>query len=279
MIEKFYDATVLAAISNTDYEGEIKNQGDKVNIRTKPSITINTYDNGQALTLERPSSNIVTLLIDKGYYWNVVLDDVMETQMDIKMLSKWSEDASEQMKIKIDTAVLATISAGVSSANKGLTAGRISAGISLGTTAAPASVSKTTVIDKIIDMGQVLDEQNVPETGRWLVIPPWMAARIKKSDLKDASLTGDAQTPLRNGRLGMIDRFTLYTSNLLPASGATYTKCYAGHSSGLTFASQISKLESMRSELTFGQIMRGLSIYGSKVVDGTMITELVAVAA
>jgi hypothetical protein len=106
-----------------------------------------------------------------------------------------------------------------------------------------------------------------------------MAARIKKSDLKDASLTGDAQTPLRNGRLGMIDRFTLYTSNLLPASGATYTKMYAGHNNGLTFASQISKVETMRSELTFGQIMRGLSVYGSKVVDGTCIVEMVGVAA
>lgn len=285
LIEKFYDATVLGAIANTDYTGEIKNQGDKVKIRTKPSITIRSYDNGQALTLERPSSNIVELNIDKGYYWNVVLDDVMEVQMDIPMLNKWAEDASEQMKIVIDTAVIATLSAGVASVNKGAAAGRIAGNIALGTTTAPVQVTSSTAIDKIVDLGQVLDEQNIPETGRWLVIPAWMASRIKKSDLKDASLTGDSQTPLRNGRLGMIDRFTLYTSNLLPtgSTGAggtpantTYTKIYAGHSHGLTFASQISKVESMRSELTFGQIMRGLSVYGSKVVDGTALAELVA---
>jgi hypothetical protein len=285
LIQKFYDATVLAQISNTDYQGEIKNQGDKVIIRTKPTITIRDYENGQALTLERPSSNVVELLIDKGKYWNTILDDVMETQMDIKMMSKWAEDAAEQLKIAIDTAVLATLTASVAAANKGATAGRISGNLALGTTTVPVQVTTSNVIDKIIDMGQVLDEQNIPETGRWLIIPAWMASRIKKSDLKDASLTGDGETPLRNGRLGMIDRFTLYKSNLLPSASTggggtpastTRHEIIGGHSHGLTFAAQIAKTETMRSELTFGQIMRGLSVYGSKVVDGTALTTMYA---
>lgn len=285
LIQKFYDATVLAAISNTDYQGEIKNQGDKVIIRTKPTITIRDYENGQALTVERPSSNVVELLIDKGKYWNTILDDVMETQMDINMMSKWAEDASEQLKIAIDTQVLAALGAGVASANKGAAAGRISANLALGTSTVPVQITSSNVIDKIIDMGQVLDEQNIPETGRWVVIPSWMASRIKKSDLKDASLSGDNQTPLRNGRLGMIDRFTLYTSNLLPSAStggggtpASTTRwgIYAGHSHGFTFAAQIAKTETMRSELTFGQLMRGLSVYGYKVVDGTALVEMYA---
>ena len=94
LIEKFYDATVLAGISNTDYEGEISSQGDKVVIRTKPTITINPYEATQALVVERPSSNIVELLIDKGFYFNTILDDVMEVQSDLDQISMWSDDAS-----------------------------------------------------------------------------------------------------------------------------------------------------------------------------------------
>src|SRR4051812_25132198 len=103
LIEKFYATTVLAAISNTDYEGEIKNQGDKVIIRTRPTITIRDYTVGQSLLVERPSSNVVSLLIDKGKYFNTILDDVHEVQSDMNQMSMWSDDASEQMKTTIDT--------------------------------------------------------------------------------------------------------------------------------------------------------------------------------
>jgi hypothetical protein len=108
IIEKFYDATVLAAIANTDYEGEITSYGDKVTIRTKPTITINNYNAYDSLSTEAPSSSVVELLIDRGKYWSTVLDDVMEVQSDLDHLSMWADDASEQMKIDIDTDVLAT---------------------------------------------------------------------------------------------------------------------------------------------------------------------------
>src|SRR3954470_21164298 len=99
LIQKFYNATVLAAISNTDYEGEIRSYGDKVNIRTIPSVTIRDYLAGGDLSMERPASPIVTLLIDKGKYFNTILDDVHKIQSDINQMSLWSDDASQQMKI------------------------------------------------------------------------------------------------------------------------------------------------------------------------------------
>src|ERR1700760_4031308 len=83
LIEKFYAATVLAAIANTDYEGEIKNQGDKGKIRTKPPTTIRDYTPDQARVVERPSSPTVELTIDYAKYFNLVLDDVMELQADL----------------------------------------------------------------------------------------------------------------------------------------------------------------------------------------------------
>jgi hypothetical protein len=170
---------------------------------------------------ERPSSDPITLNIDKGKYFDFVVDDVDKVQADVKLMSMFSDDASEQMKIAIDTQVLGSVYADPVAANRGNTAGAISGNLTLGVTGTPVDMSKVNVLDRIIDCGQVLDEQNVPETGRWLVIPPWMAAQIKKSDLKDASLTGDGQTIARNGRLGMIDRFTLYVSNNLASASET----------------------------------------------------------
>lgn len=279
LIEKFYAATVLAAIANTDYEGEIKNQGDKVKIRTKPTITIRDYTTDQALVVDRPSGSTIELTIDYAKYFNLALDDVMELQADMNLLSMWADDAGEQLKIVIDTAVLGLLDAGVNSANKGATAGVISTNIDLGATGAYVVLTPSNVLNYIVDLGTVLDEQNIPETGRWLIIPPWAAGMIKKSDLRNASISGDGASLLRNGRLGMIDRFTLYASNLLPTAtdgSATAFRMFAGHPHGLTFASQISKIETMRSENTFSTLLRGLQVYGAKVLDGIALAELYA---
>lgn len=296
LTEKFYDSTVLGAIANTDYEGEIRNQGDTVKIRTKPSISINDYTADLNLSVQRPSSNLTELLIDKGKYFNTILDDVMELQADLDMMSLWATDATEQMKIVIDTDVLSGMRADIfdtadataagwasgSSGNQGATAGRISANIDLGTVAAPLQLvarnpaaGQTEVIDLITYLGQVLDEANIPESGRWLVLPAWACSLIKRSELRDASLTGDSKGIARNGLLGSIDRFSLYMSNLLPTdtdggAGDSY-RVYAGHAHGLTFASQMTKVETLRAESTFGTLMRGLQVYGYKVVDGTAL--------
>ena len=266
LIENFYDATVLSAISNTDYEGEIRNMGDTVNIRTTPEITIQTYVKGQTLAVENPDKAKLQLVIDKGEYFACVEDDVDQVQSDIALMDMWSKYASERMKIKIDERVLTDILPDVSANNKGTTAGAISGNIDLGVAGTPEALTKTNVIDKIVDMGTVLDEANCPEGDRFLVIPAKMAGLIKQSDLKDASITGDNQSPLRNGRLGMIDRFTVYVShNLKKTSGGEFS-VIGGHKMGFTFASQMTNMETIRSETTFGNIIRGLQVYGYKVV-------------
>lgn len=268
LIENFYDATVLAAISNTNYEGEIKKFGDTVNIRTTPTINIRTYVKGQTLTVENPDNPKIQLLIDKGDYFACVEDDIDKVQSDIKLMDMWSKDASEQMKIKIDQRVLAAIPAGVVAANKGATAGRVTAAYNLGTNGTPRAITKTDVLEYIVDFGSVLDEANAPESDRFMVIPARMAGLIKKGDLKDASLTGDTTSVMRNGRLGMIDRFTLYIShNLSVASGSKFD-IIAGHKMGFTFASQMTEMETLRSESTFGNIIRGLQVYGYQTVKG-----------
>lgn len=292
LIEKFYDASVIPAIANTDYEGEISSYGDKVTIRQVPDVTINTYDAEQALTFERPSAAVVELLIDQGKYFATILDDVYERQADIDQVSLWASDASEQMKISIDTEVLAAMKTGgalqcAATTNRGATAGAVSANVNLGAAGtngdacvdiidrSPAA-GDTEFMDLVLRMGQVLDEQNVPESGRWMVINPWMARLIKGSELRDASLSGDGTSMLRNGRLGRLDRFTLYSTNHLPTTTegtATVTHLFAGHRNAITFASQLDKMETLRAESTFGNIMRGLQVYGRKTINPKFFCE------
>jgi len=289
LIEKFYASTVLAAISNTDYEGEIKSKGDKVIIRTKPTITIKDYKADGLLEVERPSSNIVELPIDKGKYFNLILDDVYEVQSDLNMMNMWSDDAAQQFKIVVDAEVLKGLLGTADTKNKGTTAGKISSNINLGVTGTALAIvarnpagtaGKVEIVDLLVRMGQALDEQNIPETGRWVVIPAWVGSQIKMSELRDASLTGDGTSILRNGRLGMVDRFTIYVSNLLPSGTAAGLATnewaiYGGTQHGLTFASQINNVETLRSEMTFGNLLRGLQVYGYKVLDGTAIVQAI----
>jgi hypothetical protein len=277
LIENFYDATVLAAIANTDYEGEIKSHGDAVNIRTTPDITIRDYVKGQVLTVENPDKPKIQLLIDKGEYFACVEDDIDKVQSDIKMMDQWSKDASEKMKIKIDTRVLPYIVTTVDPLNAGNAAGRISGDIDLGSNGTPLTVDKdgtsgTSITDYIVDLGTVLDEANVPESERFLVLPAKAIALIKKSELKDASLAGDGTSIMRNGRVGMVDRFEIFMShNLLndrsaPIGGTGGFNIIAGHKKGMTFASQMTEMETLRAQTTFGDIVRGLQVYGYKTV-------------
>jgi hypothetical protein len=101
-----------------------------------------------------------------------------------------------------------------------------------------------------------------------MVIPAWMAGMLKKSDLKDASMTGDGKSVLFNGRIGMLDRFTLYTDNNLYKVTDTVLCWYVmfGHISAFTFVTQITKSESLRAESTFADLVRGLQVYGYKTL-------------
>jgi hypothetical protein len=275
LVEKFYTATVFGAIANTDYEGEVSDFGDQVIIRTTPTITITNYTIGLGLTYEVPSSASTSLDLNKGKYFAFAVDDVDGFQADIDLMDDWSEDASEQLKIAVDSDVLTNIPAGVDAANTGNSAGAISGDIALGATGTNGSnavlLDKTSIVDHIIDYGTVLDEQNVPETGRWMVLPAWAIGRIKKSDLKDASLAGDSVSIARNGLVGMVDRFYIYLSNNIAGiteGTATLYRPIAGHMAGLTFAAQMVKMETLPNPDTFGQLVRGLNVYGYKVLEG-----------
>lgn len=186
-------------------------------------------------------------------------------QSDINLMTEWSNDGSEEMKISVDTDILGSVYADAHADNVGATAGRKSGDINLGVAGVPLAVSKGNILDVLVDYSTVLDEQNVPESNRYVVLPAKMCGMIKKSDLKDASITGDGSSILRTGKLGMIDRLTIYSSNLVNSSGGEHDVIF-GQKSAITFAGQITKMEEVPNPNDFGMLARSLFVFGYEVV-------------
>lgn len=289
LAQKFYAATVFGEIANTDWQGDITGMGDSVIINTIPTITINNYSIGQNLAYEIPAPSTITLTISKGKYFGVNVNNVLELQAKPKLMDVFTNDAAMQMKIAVDTDVLlGTFNQGAAY-NQGANAGKISASFSLGTDNTPITLSALNILQSITALSSVLDEANVPETDRWLVIGPTERQILMQSNLAQAQFMGDPSSILRNGKIGQIDRFTVYVSNLLPraAAGFNYTGAVqagsakrhavmAGHKSAITFASQIAKVESLQNPNDFGTLIRGLNVYGYKVVqaDGLALLQV-----
>lgn len=253
---KFYANTVLAEVTTNEYEGEISGQGDKVNIRAVPAVTVADYTG--SLSYADVTSSTIELNINKAKSYAFKVDDILRQQADIDFMNAAAEDAAQNMKIAIETDVFANVGAGssltdVNSSEAGTNAGNI--------------------LGHILTAGRTLDENNIPETERFMIIDPATAAIIKNSDLKQAYLTGDAESPIRNGNIGMIDRFTVYVSNNLPSSGSVTTGLF-GHPKAVAYASQMTNTETVRLESAFGDGVRGLAVYGYKVIIPTAIGEI-----
>ena len=286
---KFYAASIYGDIANTDWQGEVSSMGDKVYINTAPTLTVANYVAGTNLTYQVPTPDMQELLIDKGKYFAFQINDVLEYQAKPNLMDMFSTDAAEQMRIAIDSTVVYNTFTGAAVGNKGTTAGAKSGAYNMGSDAAPIALTAVNVVQKVLELASVLDEQNVPESDRWLVIDPATRALLFQSDLAKAYSTGDATSPVRNGLIGSIDRFKVYVSNQLPKGTAgtatpwlsgdgtensvtttgTVAKrraIMAGHKSALTFASQITKMETVRNQNDFGDYVRSLNVYGFKVV-------------
>jgi len=170
---KFYQNTMLTEVSNTSWEGEIKNQGDSIRIRTAPSIVIDDYAGaGTTLTTRVPVPIYADLQINKGKYFSVQVNDVLAHQADIDLMETFTDDAAKQLKIAIENEAFFQwfFTEGPAAANAGANAGKISAGYDLGEDTAPIQQSTAgNLLKLILRMSAALDEQNVPEEGRWLL--------------------------------------------------------------------------------------------------------------
>ena len=294
LIKKFYPTTVFGEISNTDYTGDIKDSGDTIYIRTRPTIETFAYKKGMVLPVQNPESPYVTMKIDQGEGFSFALDKVDEFQSDIKLMNIWAEDATAQMKQVIDRKLLATI------ANAGLTAGALAAGayttgptlnfsaalgglvngattatgttVVLGTGAAAVTANTgDLLLDRILKYGRYLDENNAPDDGRFVILPVWAMQLLKgaNSKLAQVYITGDQVSPIRNGKVGRVDRFDIYGSNNLVASTEAVTDVKSvifGCKYATTFATQIIESRIIDNPFAFGKMMQGLQVYGFNVV-------------
>jgi len=279
-IKRYYETSIIPFISNTDYEGMIKAQGNEVKIRTVPEIAIEDHAIGDVITNQRPLSESKTLLIDKAKRWSFIIEDIEQVQTDLKnRVTEWSQNAAENLDAHICTDVLEDLPGDVSDDNKGLTAGLRSSAINLGDTtrAGILQLTEQTIMRKVVEMGAVLDEQNVPDEGRWLLIDPLTAALLKASDIKAVELTGDAKSPYRTGLVGRVDRFTVFSTNRLLREYASngddtadlaqyYVNILFGNREGLTFATQLTKNKMVDDPNGFDMIYRGLQVYGYEVI-------------
>ena len=170
--QKFYKATVFGEIANTSWEGEIKGMGDKVVINNIPTLSISNYTAGTNLTYQVPTPNTVELNIDKGKYFAFQVNDVLEYQAKPNLIDTFSNDAAEQMKIAIDSTVIFNTFSQGAAANKGATAGVNSGAYNLGTDTSPIMLSGSNILSTITNLSSVLDEQNIPDSDRFLLIDP-----------------------------------------------------------------------------------------------------------
>lgn len=293
---KFYQATMMTDLFNTTWEGELKNQGDTVRIRTAPSINISDYEVGNNLAYEVPTPIFTDLQVNKGKYFGVQVSDVLAYQSDMELMNMFTEDAAKQLKIAIENEVFfnSFVTESSAAANKGATAGALSASYNLGTDVTPIDQSNATnILQTILRMSAVLDEQNVPEDGRWLIMSPFDRHLLMQSNIAQAYFTGDASSTIRTGKIGMLDRFTVYVSNLLPradagkafvagltdpATGGAVSNAkkrrmmVAGTKDSVGYVSTINKTEPLRNQTDFGDIVRGLAIYGRKVLKPEAMT-------
>jgi hypothetical protein len=185
------------------------------------------------------------------------------------------------MKIEVDTNINAYGYTEVAAENAGATAGKKSSSFNLGVAGAPLAITKANILDILVDCGSVLDEQNVPEEDRWVLLPAWMNGMLKKSELRDASTMGDSTSVFRNGKVGMLDRFHVFANNnLSTVTDATTTRqatnVMFGHKKALTFASQMTSMETLKNPADFGNLIRGLNVFGRKVIDENAIGHLYA---
>lgn len=283
LAEKFYASSTFAECANTDWEGDIKNMGDTVVINTIPTITVSNYQVGQTLTYQVPTSANLDLYINQGKYFGVQISDVLEYQAKPNLMDMFTNDAGEQMKIAVDRDCWFALFNQGAAANQGATAGAISSAYNLGTDLAPVVMSGSTILPTINALGSALDEQNVPESDRFLVITPYDRQVLMSSNLAQAQFMGDSTSMQRNGLIGQIDRFKVYVSNLTPVGTPGYNwdgvtteanalrrhTLIAGHKSAMTFASQITKVENIPNPNDFGELVRGLNVYGRAIVQAS----------
>ena len=275
----FRKSSVIEAITNTDYSGEISAYGDSVNIIKEPVISVSAYTRNTDTTETRLTDAETSLVVDSANAFKFIVDDIEKNMSHVNFKEVASSSAAYALKDAYDAAVLATMFAGVpaSAPNHILgadSATDLGAGVFDGAGNIDLGQSETDPLDVMARMARLLDEQNVPEEGRWFVASPDFYEVLGQSSSKLLSVDyNGGQGSIRNGLVssGKLRGFDMYKSNNIAATSNAAGKCLAGHMSSTATANTILSTEVLRDPTSFGDIVRGLHVYGAKVLRGEAI--------
>lgn len=252
-------------VVNRDYEGEISEAGDTVHINMISDPTVSTYTRGSTLTYEDLTTADQLLVVDQAKSFSFKVDDIDKRQALGTGLDKAMARGAYKVRDVVDIAVEA-LSAGAPSANQ------------VGTVSV-ATASPTAAYDNIlIPLKVLLDEANVPDEGRYCVIPAWLHGRLLRDDrFVRADAAGRLDNGVQgNGAVGTAAGFTIVKSNNSPNTTGDDYRVMAGTPEAITYAEQITQVEPLRLQTTFADAVRGLYLYGMKLTRPEMIATAVA---
>jgi hypothetical protein len=271
----FRKSSVVEAITNTDYAGEISAYGDSVKIIKEPVISVYDYTRGSDTTSTKLTDQELTLVVDSAKAFKFIVDDIETKMSHVNFKEVASSSAAYALKDSFDAAVIANMFSGLSSSSPDHVLGAdsataLGAGVYDGAGSVDLGTSgETDPLDLMARMARLLDEQNVPEEGRWFVAGPDFYEQLSQSGSKLLSVDYNAgQGSIRNGLVssGKLRGFSMYKSNNIAATSNATGKCLAGHISSTATAQTIISTEVLRDPSSFGDIVRGLHVYGSKVL-------------
>ena len=274
----FRKASVVEAITNTDYAGEISAYGDSVKIIKEPVISVYDYTRGSDTTQTKLTDQELTLVVDSAKAFKFIVDDIETNMSHVNFKEVASSSAAYALRDSYDAAVIATMFSGVSSSSPDHVLGADNAtDLAAGTFDGTGNLdigfgsSEHDPIDVMARMSRLLDEQNVPEEGRWFVASPDFYEQLGQASSKLLSVDFNAgQGSIRNGLVssGKLRGFDMYKSNNIASTSNAAGKCLAGHISSTATAQTIISTEVLRDPSSFGDIVRGLHVYGAKVLRG-----------
>ena len=271
----FRKASVVEAITNTDYAGEISAYGDSVKIIKEPVINVSDYTRGSDTTDTKLTDQEISLVVDSAKAFKFIVDDIESNMSHVNFKEIASSSAAYALKDAYDAAVIEKMFAGCSAATPNHILGAdnataLGAGVFDGTGSVDlGQTGETDPLDLMARMARLLDEQNVPEEGRWFVAGPDFYEQLGQSGSKLLSVDFNAgQGSIRNGLVssGKLRGFDMYKSNNIAATSNATGKVMAGHMSSTATANTILSTEVLRDPTSFGDIVRGLHVYGAKVL-------------
>lgn len=254
---------VYASLVNRDYEGEIKNYGDTVKINQIGNIEIKDFQKGADIaTPDELTGEQQMLTIDQGKYFNFAVEDVDNAQTNPKLMDKAMQRAGYGMNDVTDSFLANLLYVNAAAANM------------LGTDESPLVPTADDAYDMLVDLGTLLTEVDVPMEGRWAVIPAFYHGLL----LKDRRFVGNGtdfnKAILEGGEVGTAAGFRILLSNNVPNTSGSKYKIIAGTNEAGSYAEQILKTEAYRPEKRFADAVKGLHVYGAKVLQSKCLSVL-----